>query len=42
MPSDREEDLLERIRELRGSMTEDNESEVMAEIEQLEDELTGD
>jgi hypothetical protein len=42
MPNDREEDLLERIRELRGSMTEDNESEVMAEIEQLEDELTGD
>ena len=42
MPSDREEDLLERIRELRGSMTEDNETEVMAEIEQLEDELTGD
>jgi hypothetical protein len=42
MPNDREEDLLERIRELRGSMTEDNESEVMAEIEQLEDELTSD
>jgi hypothetical protein len=42
MPNDREEDLLERIRELRGSMTEDNETEVMAEIEQLEDELTGD
>jgi|TARA_B100001059_G_scaffold207870_1_gene219706 hypothetical protein len=42
MPNDREEDLLERIRELRGTMTEDNETEVMAEIEQLEDELTGD
>ena len=42
MPNDREEDLLERIRELRGSMTEDNETEVMAEIEQLEDELAGD
>jgi hypothetical protein len=42
MSYDKEEDILERIRELRGSMTEDNESEVMAEIEQLEDELTGD
>ena len=42
MPNDREEDLLERIRELRGTMTEDNETEVMAEIKQLEDELTGD
>jgi hypothetical protein len=42
MSYDKEEDILERIRELRGSMTEDNESEVMAEIIQLEDELTGD
>lgn len=42
MSYDKEENILERIRELRGSMTEDNESEVMAEIEQLEDELTGD
>ena len=42
MSYDKEEDILERIRELRGSMTEDNETEVMAEIEQLEDELTGD
>jgi len=42
MSYDKEEDILERIRELRGSMTEDNESEVMAEIFQLEDELTGD
>ena len=37
-----EEQILERIRELRGSLTEDNESEVMAEIMQLEDELTSD
>ena len=42
MSYDKEEDILERIRELRGSMTEDNESENMAEIIQLEDELTGD
>ena len=42
MSYDKEEDILERIRELRGSMTEDNESEVMAEIIQFEDELTGD
>ena len=41
MSYDKEEDILERIRELRGSMTEDKESEVMAEIIQLEDELTG-
>ena len=37
-----EEQILERIRELRGSLTEDNETEVMAEIMQLEDELTSD
>ncbi len=37
-----EEQLLERIRELRGSLTEDNETEVMAEIQQIEDELTKD
>lgn len=37
-----EEQILERIRELRGSLTEDNEAEVMAEIIQLEDELTSD
>jgi len=42
MSYDKEEDILERIRELRGTMTEDNETEVMAEIEQLEDELAGD
>jgi hypothetical protein len=37
-----EEQILERIRELRGSLTEDNETEVMAEIQQIEDELTKD
>jgi len=37
-----EEQILERIIELRGSLTEDNETEVMAEIMQLEDELTSD
>lgn len=39
---DKEEDILERIRDLRGSMTEDNEMEILAEIEQLENMLTGD
>ena len=39
---DKEEDILERIRDLRGSMTEDNEMEILAEIEKLEDMLTGD
>jgi len=39
---DKEEDILERIRDLRGSMTEDNEIEILAEIEKLEDMLTGD
>ena len=38
----KEEDILERIRDLRGSMTEDNEIEILAEIEKLEDMLTGD
>jgi len=37
-----EEQILERIRELRGSLTEDNETEVMAEIQQIEEELTKD
>jgi len=42
MAGGKEEDLIARINDLRTSMTEDNQTEVEAEIIQIEDLLTKD